>query len=194
MRVYTRTGDYGDTGLYDGTRLTKGDEIFDVLGNLDTVASANGNLLLHLQREIDSCSIKDRILQWWNGPSEKQKHLRQAIVFIRNVQKTLLAIGSIIATPNPRPGSKLPEITPQDTLLVEAQIDSFTQLKELTTFLCIEARNDAEGWCHMCRVLTRTAERSIVGLGSVSPDIMTYVNRLSDYYFTLGRFLGEPSQ
>lgn len=173
MKVYTKTGDNGTTGLYDGSRVDKGDQILDVLGTLDELSAHIGRLLFLMKTRYITPAV-DRF---------------GLIDFLKNLQRTLLDIGSIIATRN-KPINK--EITEKNASDVERLIDLLTvKLKPLTVFIVQEGRNEIEVESHICRTITRRVERELNRYGNVSEEILKFVNRLSDFFFTLARYESE---
>jgi cob(I)alamin adenosyltransferase len=161
-KIYTKTGDTGITGLYDGSRVAKTEPIFDVLGTLDELASHIGLLK----------AFKSLRTGWLN-----------------EIQQILLNIGSIIATPNPPEGVTLPRV---DGIIakIEEQIDEMdTTLPPLTQFLLVGGSNAAESQAHVCRSVSRRAEREFLKAGLDNDNIRIYLNRLSDFFFTLARTL-----
>jgi cob(I)alamin adenosyltransferase len=161
-KIYTKTGDRGETGLYDGSRLAKTEPIFDVLGTLDELSSHIGVLI--------SCNVGVTTLR------------------LRRLQQILLNIGSVIATPNPGDRT-LPDITGIIEGL-ESYIDEMeATLPPLTTFLLVGGGNVAESHAHVCRTVARRAEREFLKSGIDNDTIRIWLNRLSDYFFTLARVL-----
>ena len=176
MKVYTKTGDNGTTGLYDGSRVGKDSQILDVLGTLDELSSHIGVLLYHIRKEKMS-----RVLF--------QSHI---IDFLIKVQKKLLDIGSIVATPNPTETTRLPTISESDINEIEMSIDTITRfLKPLTTFIIQTGVNMIEAQSHVCRTITRRAERELNKYGNVCQPTLIFMNRLSDWFFTVARFFSE---
>ena len=110
IKIYTKTGDNGVTGLYDGTRVSKTEQIFDLLGTLDELSAHIGMLLFNVKQDIYTCEIhtKQEILV------TRTNHLKDVKKDLENLQQKLLNIGSIIATPNPKPNQKLPVIDETD--------------------------------------------------------------------------------
>lgn len=167
-KIYTKTGDNGETGLYDGSRLAKTEPIFDILGTLDELSSHIGVLI---------CSI----------PDQSAALLRERL---RGLQQTLLNIGSVIATPNPE-GRKLPDIS-GIVQYIETFIDTMEiALPPLTTFLLVGGVNPSESQAHVCRTVARRAEREFLKSGIDNDTIRIFLNRLSDYFFTLARLLSN---
>jgi cob(I)alamin adenosyltransferase len=161
-KIYTKTGDNGETGLYDGSRLAKTEPIFDVLGTLDELSSHIGVLI--------ACNVATTTLR------------------LRRLQQILLNIGSVIATPN-TDGRILPDISSiVDSL--ESYIDDMdATLPPLTQFLLVGGGNVAESQAHVCRTCARRAEREFLKSGIDNDVIRIFLNRLSDYFFTLARVL-----
>uniref|UniRef100_A0A6C0KQJ0 Cobalamin adenosyltransferase-like domain-containing protein n=1 Tax=viral metagenome TaxID=1070528 RepID=A0A6C0KQJ0_9ZZZZ len=179
MKVYTKTGDNGTSGLYDGSRVQKCEQIFDVLGTLDEMASHIGKLIFLLRNfYIANSSDKHKI-----------------IPYIISLQKTLLNIGSIIATPSRDDSFILPEFTEEQVSEIENYIDVMdSELKPLTVFIIQDGKNEIEAEAHICRTVTRRAEREINKYGNVSHEIFKFINRLSDFFFTLARYVSEPGK
>lgn len=159
-RIYTKTGDNGETGLYDGSRVAKTEPIFDVLGTLDELSSHIGVLITFLA----------------DYPTAE----------LRSIQQTLLNVGSTIATPNPE-GKILPDIS--DIVdKIEKSIDTMeSRLAPLTKFILVGGINSKESQAHVCRTVARRAEREFLKSGIDNDTIRIWLNRLSDYFFTLAR-------
>ncbi len=166
MRVYTRTGDDGTTGLIGGTRVKKYDLRLEAYGTIDELNSWIG---LIRSQQISSDDIHDLI----------------------EVQKKLFVIGALLATDH----SKV-ENTPrlrcctEDISFLELRMDQILdQLPPLTSFL-LPGGNDAVSYCHVARTVCRRAERRAYQLSSeiaVDADVLKYLNRLSDYLYVLSR-------
>ena len=160
-KIYTKTGDNGETGLYDGSRLAKTEPIFDVLGTLDELSSHIG-VLIAMKGDVS---------------------LEQEF---RKIQQTLLNIGSVIATPNSE-GLTLPDIS-GIVGFIEETIDRMEEeLPPLTQFLLVGGINMSESQAHVCRTVARRAEREFLKSGIDNDIIRLLLNRLSDYFFTLAR-------
>lgn len=175
MSIYTRTGDKGETSLYNGERRKKNDVIFDVLGNLDELNSYIG-------------LIQAKLLQ---------NNIKDFTDFIAQTQHILLDIGSYIATPRTKTVSsrklKRTEITEEYTQIVETYINRIdAELPKLTTFI-LPSGSETVCLIHVCRAVCRRTERSIISLESedVSDNIMKYINRLSDFLFVLARYISH---
>ncbi len=173
--IYTRTGDTGETSLFNGDRKSKDEDYFDALGTTDECSSWIGM--------ADSlCSF-----QGLENPDENE--LKECL---STIQKRLLDIGSHVATPLTRSGPQKVQRTsfnPDDITVLEKMIDRMdAQLPKLTTFIL------PAGVFHMCRVVARRAERAIVPLvrrGDCSDAVLRYMNRLSDFLFVLARYTSQ---
>lgn len=177
-KIYTKTGDRGTTSLYCGKRLEKSEHIFDVLGEVDELSSRIGVVFPYL-----------------NNQSWLKEQLRE-------IQQDLQDINSIIATNNPVKRRKLREITEKDVERLETWIDECDKLlPRLTTFI-LPGNNFSDSHTHMCRTQTRKVERFLWRLhrqfvvdenedniNILLSVILKYINRLSDYFFTIGRYL-----
>jgi cob(I)alamin adenosyltransferase len=164
MKIYTRTGDSGESGLYDGTRTLKSEQIFDVLGTLDELGAQIG-MFMAINAQHDD--------------------------FLKTVQQWLLNIGSIVATPSGNT-LNLPVITSYDVSTIETKIDEMdAYLRPLKNFIIMDGVNLSSAQAHICRTVCRRAERELVRYGNVNENIIKLINRLSDYFFTLSRYESE---
>ncbi len=168
MKIYTKTGDNGTTGLFDGTRVSKSNEIFDVLGTLDEL-SAHIGMLCALEEKNDTLKI-----------------------FLRTIQRHLLDIGSVIATPTKKDMSKY-NITEEDIKNIEIDIDRMEADNAPLTKFILAGVNKSDSQSHICRAVCRRLEREMIRYSIDSerdfPLLIKYINRLSDYFFVLSRNL-----
>lgn len=172
MKIYTRKGDSGTTSLYDGTKLHKSNEIFDALGDLDELSVAVA--VVFYMDDVKEMTIYD------NGTETVYLD-----TFIRTLQRLLLDIGSVIANAQHRV-----EIDPNYANRLELYIDWMTErLPPLRDFILPGVGNCDDVPIHHCRVVCRRAERKISGLTDINPEIGKIMNRLSDFFFTLARYV-----
>lgn len=166
MKIYTKTGDKGLTSLFGGARISKDDIRIEAYGTVDELNAFVGNL-------YDKLEITDV----------------KEILFI--VQNKLFNIGSILAT-DPSKNFNLPGINLEDVLLLEEQIDGMEQnLHPLKNFI-LPSGHEWVSSAHLCRTICRRAERRVITLSNsaeVDNNIIVYLNRLSDYFFVLSRYL-----
>jgi cob(I)alamin adenosyltransferase len=166
MKIYTRKGDDGTTGLLGGVRVPKHHARIEAYGNVDELNSYIGLL-------------RDLL-----NPSSHAE-------FLLAVQDRLFTIGSHLALDPEHEGKmKLPELAAADVTALETEMDAMDeQLAPMKNFV-LPGGNLAVSHCHIARCICRRAERSIVFLAEqshVNPLILEYMNRLSDYLFTLSR-------
>lgn len=166
-RIYTKTGDAGDTGLGDGTRVSKDHPRVAAYGSVDELNSALGLLL--------ACD-----------PQQTEAELLGVI------QNDLFDVGAdlcVPATPGETPGARL-RVTAEQALRLEHAIDRLNAgVPPLTTFV-LPGGEPTAAWCHLARTVCRRAERDVVTLAKVEPinaQVIVYLNRLSDLLFVLAR-------
>ncbi len=165
-KVYTKTGDKGQTSLLGGSKVEKSDLRIASYGNIDEINAFIGFLHDHEEVGID---IKDQLTI---------------------IQNTLFAVGSILACEPGFKGFDLPKVGAEETNQLESWIDAFDQeLPELKNFV-LPAGHKIVSLCHVCRTICRRAERGISAImedSNIQENILPYINRLSDYFFVLGR-------
>lgn len=166
MRVYTRTGDDGTTGLIGGTRVKKYDMRLEAYGTVDELNSWIG---LIRSQEISPDDIHDLI----------------------DIQNKLFVIGAHLATDTTK--TDIPGNLPccgDDILFLERRMDQILDtLPALTSFI-LPGGSNAVSYCHIARTVCRRAERRTYQLAaetSVRDDVLKYLNRLSDYLYVLSR-------
>lgn len=173
-RIYTRTGDDGTTGLVTGARVSKASLRVEAYGAVDEANAAVGLAVLAAERDGGSGTPLAAVL--------------------RSVQNDLFDAGADLATPvapGEKPDAAL-RITAGQTARLEALIDEHNAgLPALTSFI-LPGGSDASAHLHLARTVTRRAERLIVALrtaepDATSPEVLRYVNRLSDLLFVLCR-------
>jgi cob(I)alamin adenosyltransferase len=171
MKIYTKTGDKGQTSLLGGKRLPKNDIRIEAYGCVDELNSYMGVL----RDSYNDSTINSLLI---------------------TIQDRLFTIGSILAAAGDTSKFKIPAINEDDILLLEKTIDSMNEeLEPMRNFIlpggCLPASH-----AHVCRTVCRRAERRCVELASAEevPDILIkYLNRLSDYFFVLSRFISKKS-
>ena len=166
MKIYTKTGDHGETGLFGGPRVRKDHCRIEAFGDVDEV-----NCLLGLARAMAL-------------PPEIEATLQR-------VQHELFALGAELATPEPEK-HQVPQVGDHAVALLEQEIDRLEeQLPPLTQFI-LPSGCEASVRVHTARTVCRRAERRVVALvdadSSVSERSIRYLNRLSDYLFVAARF------
>jgi cob(I)alamin adenosyltransferase len=172
-KIYTRTGDEGETSLGDGSRLPKFHLRVTAYGSIDEANSVIG--LANLQVENT-----------------------EVFQLLRHIQNDLFDVGADLCRPE-RPGTdKAPlRITEEQVTWLENKIDRFNaELEPLNSFV-LPGGSPAAAHLHHARTVTRRAERDVVRLFADEPvnaAVLRYVNRLSDLLFVLARFLNDKGK
>ena len=169
MKIYTRTGDAGETGLFDGTRVRKDDARVSAYGDVDELNAVLG-LALAFVREDDDL-----------GPC------------LFAIQRDLFTVGAQLADPSARVEAKRgakAAFTEDKVRQLEEWIDRFeTQLQPLRQFI-LPGGSKGGATLHLARTVGRRAERRVVALAretDIDPLIVRYLNRLSDFLFVAAR-------
>lgn len=164
-QVYTKTGDKGTTALVGGTRVPKSHVRLNAYGTMDELNSFVGLLI---------CQIED-------------VHDLEILTFIQN---KLFTVGSYLATEETKTPKAASVILDDDIKLLEVEMDSIdSQLPPLRQFV-LPGGCEAAARAHLCRTVCRRGERCIYLVKAEYPvddNIMTFINRLSDYFFLLAR-------
>jgi cob(I)alamin adenosyltransferase len=168
-RIYTRGGDAGDTSLGDGTRVPKQALRVAAYGTVDEANAAIGIARLH-------------------ADAESQEMLGR-------IQNDLFDLGADLCTPEGgRRAAGALRIVPEQTERLEREIDAMNAtLAPLDSFI-LPGGTAAAAHLHLARTVVRRAERLVSGLAradSVNPEVLKYLNRLSDHLFVLGRRLND---
>lgn len=166
MKIYTKTGDKGKTSLFGKARVEKDDIRIEAYGTVDELNSQIG-MLISL---IDNGELKSQLVI---------------------IQSKLFDLGSNLAA-DPDGNFDLPKVSAQNSNQLEEWIDQMnTKLDPLKSFI-LPSGSRACASAHICRTICRRAERRTVSLAKtadVDPNIIVYLNRLSDYFFVAARFL-----
>lgn len=170
MKIYTKTGDKGTTGLFGGDRVSKDNARIEAYGTIDELNSNIG----YLRSKVKNADIDS---------------------YLASIQILLFTVGSQLATPTGKKLSVKP-ICNADINDVESQIDRMESLVDpLQTFI-LPGGHESSAYCQIVRTVCRRAERRVVGLSQesdVAYEIMHYLNRLSDYFFVLARVLNKQN-
>jgi cob(I)alamin adenosyltransferase len=165
MKLYTRTGDDGSTGLFGGKRVSKDAPRVDAYGTVDELNSALG-------LAAAACPF-DELTQ-----------------IIARLQPELFEIGSNLCTPAGSHNKHIPPITPAHIEAMEKAIDAVCAPLPPMKHFVLPGGTELASRLHMARCICRRAERLIVALGRdepLDPLVVTYMNRLSDLLFAMSR-------
>jgi cob(I)alamin adenosyltransferase len=170
MKIYTKTGDKGETSLIGGKRLSKAHPRIDTYGLVDEL-----NVYIGLVRDQTTAS------------SRKE--------FLINIQNKLFTVGSLLASdPDKKMASKIPQLKETDIEVLELAIDAMDSELPAMRFFVLPGGHTAVSFCHLARVICRKAERACISLRENEPIpdlIVQYLNRLSDYLFVLSRLMTQ---
>ncbi|PCJ80764.1 MAG: ATP:cob(I)alamin adenosyltransferase [Bacteroidetes bacterium] len=167
MRIYTRTGDDGTTGLFGGTRLKKDNVRIEAYGTVDELNAFLGKLIEH-----DALS----------------PHLG----FFRDIQSQLFLLGSHLATIDPKMKAGLPPFDSKATTEFEKWMDEVDEKVPVLKNFLLPGGHPSVADAHVARAVCRRAERRCVSLAeveSIDSELIVYLNRLSDLLFTTARYL-----
>lgn len=178
-KIYTRTGDKGQTSLFTGQRLPKNDPFIEAIGTVDELNCTIGVALAYIGKDTEFKNVKTQL---------------------ETVQHALFDLGAALATPRTKAAENKLNKTRFDsdgTVLLEKWIDEMEEtLPELHTFI-LPGGNTVGAMLHLARSICRRAERLVVPLYSqsdVSETVLVYLNRLSDYLFVLSRFVNHVTR
>jgi cob(I)alamin adenosyltransferase len=167
MKIYTRGGDKGETGLFGGERVSKDSLRIEAYGTIDELNSFIGLTLT----EVKDAEIKK---------------------LLEEIQNVLFTAGSDLAAPDNEANKKhnIPRITEVHYQEIEKEIDRFdSELEEIRNFI-LPGGSKSAALLHICRTICRRAERRVVSLNNtvnIGNDIIIFLNRLSDLFFVLAR-------
>ena len=168
FKIYTKTGDTGETALFGGRRLPKSHLRIESYGTVDEL-----NSYLGLIRDI----VEDA-------------HISS---LLKEIQDRLFAVGANLAT-DPSKNLSTPDVKLEDIQVLEQEIDQMEEvLPPLKNFI-LPGGHPTVSWCHVARCVCRRAERHVVALNleePVEPLVLKYLNRLSDFLFVLSRKIGH---
>ena len=176
MKIYTKTGDKGTTALFGGTRVKKYNLRIESYGTVDELNSYIGLIKDQEINEIEKASLL-------------------------KIQSELFTLGAMLATPpekevlkNGKERLNIPKINDGSIEFLEDEIDRMDAILPQMTHFILPGGHQAVSFCHIARCVCRRAERLSVELNdeeTINPDVIKYLNRLSDYLFTLARKLSK---
>lgn len=165
MKIYTKTGDSGETSLIGGKRVSKAELRISAYGTVDELNSYLGLL-------------RDQ-------PVNKSR-----LEVLTEIQDRLFTIGSLLACPEPTATFKLPQLSENDVSWLEIEIDKMDKTLPAMRSFVLPGGHQSVSFGHITRTICRRAEREVVTLAqheTVDSLIIKYLNRLSDFFFVLCR-------
>jgi cob(I)alamin adenosyltransferase len=168
LKIYTKTGDKGDTGLIDGSRVSKSDLRIIAYGEVDEANSHIGLIISNIEKNSIFDDVKKILL---------------------DVQQDLFVLGAELANPNTLKDDNM-LVKREMISTIEKYIDNFeSELAPLSNFI-LPGGSVESSLLHICRTVVRRAETSAVALAKeqkINQEILTYLNRISDLFFVLAR-------
>jgi len=169
FKIYTKTGDKGTTALVGGNRVSKTHERIEAYGTIDELNSYMG-------------LIADII------------ELNEIKTFLREIQAKLMTISSVLATQDKEKQEKYTDFSGADVTKLEAEIDKFDKILPPLTKFILPGGHYIVSHIHIARTICRRAERRVLAVAEnennyLNPLPLKYLNRLSDYLFSLARFI-----
>ena len=167
MKIYTKTGDKGQTSLIGGTRVPKYHLRIEAYGTVDELNSYIGLIMC---QDIDP-------------------HYQ---TILKEIQDRLFTVGASLASDPEKSRMKIPDLNAPDITLLEEEMDKMNELLPALTHFVLPGGNSVVSYCHLARCVCRRAERLTVHLAAesfVDENMTVYLNRLSDYLFVLARKL-----
>jgi cob(I)alamin adenosyltransferase len=172
-RIYTKSGDAGETGLGDGTRVPKDAARVEAYGEVDELNAALGLVAAY----CPDCP---------------------EAAFLRNIQNDLFDVGAdLCVPPTPQEAGKALRVTAAQAERLEKAIDRLNEKLEPLRSFILPGGTPAAAWLHLARTVCRRAERAVVTLmrtETVNPQVLIYLNRLSDFLFVLARVANDGSK
>ena len=170
-KIYTRTGDSGDTGLVDGSRVAKSDARIAAVGDVDEANSAIGVALLYVKAD-------------------------EARSMLARIQNEMFDLGADLATPGDdfAPTEMALRIVPEQIGRLESEIDALNEALEPLRSFILPGGGAGSAHLHLARAIVRRAERTAVAAAhavKLNPLALHYLNRLSDHLFVLARWVAR---
>jgi cob(I)alamin adenosyltransferase len=174
-RIYTKTGDQGETALGNGSRVPKDHPRVTAYGSVDELNSVLGLVLTQTSAAADQ---------------------KDALALLRDIQNDLFDVGADLCVPLPANASQDSRlrVRPAQVQNLEYAIDRWNAGLEALRSFVLPGGSALAAWCHLARTVCRRAERDVVSLArteAVNPQVVIYLNRLSDLLFVLARVLNR---
>ena len=174
LKIYTKTGDKGNTSLIGGTKVPKSHIRIESYGTVDELNSWVGVVMDHIADDTTKQTLKE-------------------------IQDRLFTVGSSLACdPDKEPMLKIPDLHESDVEFLEKEIDRMNEVLEPMRAFILPGGSAAISFAHVARCVCRRAERLCVGMQQDEMEIeslvIKYLNRLSDYLFVVARYAGHLLQ
>jgi len=169
MKIYTKTGDTGETALFGGSRVSKSDLRIESYGTVDELNSWMGLLRDH----IEESPMRD---------------------VLKTIQDRLFTLGATLAADPKKSKLKKPDLHEEDVTLLEKEIDKMNEVLEPLKVFVLPGGHPVVSYIHITRCVCRRTERLVVALAKnekIDMLLIKYLNRLSDFLFVLARWMGH---
>ena len=177
-KVYTRKGDSGKTDLIDQKKVLKSDIRIDCYGEVDELNSSIGFCIAIIS---DSSELRDK----------------NFILKLKKIQNDLFNLGTVLAVSDISLLDKFPKINKSNIDFIENEIDYYNkELSDLKSFI-LPSGSLSGAYFHVCRTICRRVERKCVSLSEIfeiDQNILKYLNRLSDLFFVLSRWINKETK
>ena len=174
MKIYTKTGDKGETSLYGGTRVSKNSTIIDAIGNIDELNASLGFVISKIPSIKNYDGVKNILLE---------------------IQNHLFVVGGDLASPyGINQKLKQVRISDVEVSFLEVSIDNIEKELEILRNFILPGGSEVGSFLHLSRSICRRAERSVVYANEenkLNPVLLIYINRLSDLLFVLARYTNK---
>ena len=175
-KIYTKNGDQGQTSLVGGVKIAKSDFRLETYGTVDELNTHVG-MLRTLGLKCESEVVREKLKAQ-----------------LQPIQNKLFDVGSDLATPPDSEYKRADLLVPEDLTQLEAWLDEMNEVLETLRSFTLPGGGELNAWAHMARTVCRRAERNVCRLAEteeVTPGVLQYLNRLSDYFFVLSRWLSR---
>lgn len=174
MKIYTKAGDSGETGLIGGKRISKHHERIIAYGSVDELNSSVGIILSTMRS------------------SQREKDLADLVKILIKIQNDLFVMGADLADPSPYADNRFnsPRVDEGMVSNIEKIIDKLEQELSPISFFILPGGSLESAQLHLSRSIARRSEISVVGLAKseeINPFTIIYLNRLSDLFFVMAR-------
>ena len=204
MRIYTKTGDLGKTSLFGGERVEKDSARINAYGTVDELNSLIGVVIAELNMPLRGLKARSNLSSSHSRPdressvkidsrfrgNDKYKNMEKKLL---RLQSELFVLGGDLATPISAKVN-VPRIPKSFVVRLEREIDYWSlKLPQLRNFI-LPGGSVVGSHLHLARTIARRAERAVVALArteKISKNDLIYINRLSDWFFTLARYANK---
>ena len=172
MKIYTRCGDKGYTSLIGGERVAKFDSRVEAYGSVDELISFTALLADKLAEDVRLSNLTEQL---------------------RHIESQLMTVSALLAVGEGGQG-KVPALNSDATSALEQHIDQMQEQLPAITKFTIPGGDERVSLCHVCRTVCRRAERAALRAAEqyeLSGEALIYLNRLSDYFYLLGRTVAD---